>query len=99
MGKVMSIQQARYARDMDAFINTGMFTSPEIQARRKARREWDAMMAAQARKQKRELTEDTWKKREQELADQYQMESADLAASVVGAMTMTAGLLGLAMLL
>lgn len=95
MGSVISIKQARYARDMDAFINTGMFNTPEIKARRQARMERDAMRAARARK----LTEEDWTRREQELDEQNQREVADLAASVVGALTMTAGLLGIAMLL
>lgn len=90
-----TIQQIKYAKDMDAFVNTGMFTSPEIQARRAERRRWDAMKAAHARK----FTEADWADRERELEEAHQQEESGLMASVAGAFAMTAGLVALAMML
>ena len=94
--KVVTIREARYARDMDAFINTGMFDSPEIKARRAARRRWDAMRAAKATQP---MTQAEWEKKEREMQEANQREASDAAASVAGALSMAAGLLGLAMML
>lgn len=90
-----AVMSKKYSLDLDAFLNTGMFNTPEIQARRAERRRWDAMKAAHARK----FTEADWAARERELEQAHQKEESGLVASVAGAFAMTAGLVALAMML
>lgn len=100
-----AVMSKKYALDLDAFLNTGMFHSPEIRARREERMRRDARMAlrsyeyAQAEQRGYDRAKAEAKVRERELEEQHQQESAGLVADVVGAMTMAAGFVALAMML
>ena len=101
MYKAMTIKQARYAMDLDAFINTGMFNTPEIQARREERRRRDREWKAAQDRQKARMAvcREAMGKRERELEAVRQEKEAGFGAQVAGGFTMAAGLLGIAMIL
>lgn len=102
MNAVMSIKTNH---DLDAFLNTGMFDSKEIQARREERMRRDARMVlrsaeyakAEQRGYDRSMAEA--REREQKLEAQHQEETASLGASLAGGVAMLAGFIGLAMML
>ena len=102
MNEVMSIKSKH---NLDAFLETGMFNTREIQERRAERMRRDARMAlrsyecAQAEQRGYDRAKAEAKVRERELEERHQQESAGLVADVVGAFTMAAGFVALAMML
>ena len=106
MSKVMTIPQARYARDMEAFFP--LFHTEEIKARRAARMREDAQRARRATYNKGYVKgyaqggADAYKesqRREKALVKAKDKEAASLAADVAGGLTMAAALVGIAMML
>lgn len=101
MNAVMSIKTKH---NLDAFLETGMFNTPEIRERRNERMRRDARMAlraaeyAQAEQRGYARAEAEAKQRERMLEDQHQEEKASLCASLAGGVALLAGLVGLAMM-
>ena len=109
MSKVMTIPQARYARNLDAFLDTGMFDSPEIKARRAARIQRDAEQArwnaireerfrAQAREEARQEVREEHERQIKAKDRAHDQELKDLGASLAGGVALLASVVGLAML-
>ena len=107
MNAALSIKQ-KY--DLDAFLRTGMFNSPEIQARRQARREQDAQRArwnamqeerfrAQVRRMAREEVREEHARQIKAKDKAHDQEIKDLGASLAGGVAMLAGFVGLSMML
>ena len=101
MNSVMSIKSKH---TLDAFLETGMFHSREIQERREERMRRDARMAlraaeaAAAEQRGYDRAKAEADQRERELEERHQQERAGLVADVMAAVTMAATFVGLAMI-
>lgn len=101
MNKVMTIPEARYARDMEAFFP--LFHTPEIKARR-AERMRQAQQQAQQQARRAAYNQGYSQARyegeirERALIKAKDQEAASLAADVAGGFTMAATLLAIAMM-
>lgn len=113
MSNVMTIRQAQYIRNPEAFFF--LLDTPEIKARRADRMKRDAEQArlaalqeerehiraealAQGRAQGREEARKEYKRRAREQDMAHDQELKDLGASLAGGVAMMASLIGLAML-
>ena len=105
MNKVMTIPEARYARDMEAFFP--LFHTPEIKARRAERMRQAQQQAQQQARQAifREGYNQGYNQarydgenRERALIKAKDQEAASLAADVAGGFTMAAALVAIAMM-